>query len=110
MAITKEVNKKANINVLNNKKMGKSCPEEKRAEEEQRQALRQLDEENKERILAIAFHFIPNLQEAEDILQESYVKAFRFFSSGQAEGNSPSSSNLSSWIYRIAFNTPIDFC
>ena len=49
------------------------------AEEEEREIWYCLYEENKERILALAFHFTRNRQDAEDILQESFVKAFRFF-------------------------------
>lgn len=96
------------INVLFFEVMGKLCSDKRRAKEEEKEVFHRLYEENKERILALAFNFTQNQQDAEDILQESFVKAFRFFSSRRPKGNS--NSNLSFWIYRIAVNTAIDFC
>lgn len=86
--------------------MDGSCSNEKKIEEHKKDAWRRLYEENRERILALAFRFTRNLQDAEDILQETFIKAFRSSTFPPSE----TGANLSSWIYRIALNTSIDFC
>lgn len=85
--------------------MDESSFDERRAEEGQKDVWRRLYEENKEKILTMAFRFTRNLQDAEDILQESFIKAFSSLPSSKAEVNA----SASSWIYRVALNTAIDF-
>lgn len=67
---------------------------------------RLLYEANKEKIFALAYHLTGNAADAEDILQETFIKAFHRLASFQTRGTT----TFSSWIYRIAVNTAIDFC
>jgi|YelNatPaOPRAMG01_1025707.scaffolds.fasta_scaffold00370_6 RNA polymerase sigma-70 factor (ECF subfamily) len=83
--------------------------EEKLIEEARRgnlEAWRLLYEANKEKIFALAYHLTCNVADAEDILQETFIKAFHRLPSFQTR----SKTTFSSWIYRIAVNTAIDFC
>ena len=70
------------------------------------EAWRLLYEANKEKIFALAYHLTNNVADAEDILQETFIKAFHHLPSFQTRGKT----TFSSWIYRIAVNTTIDFC
>ena len=49
----------------------------------------------------IAFRISGNKQDAEDIVQESYLKAYRNLSSFRSE------SKFSTWLYRIVYNTAV---
>lgn len=80
--------------------------DEKQNEEELIAALKQgnreqfarLVEMTSDKIYRLALKMLSNEQDAEDVLQETYIKAFR--SLGQFEGKS----SLSTWLYRIAVN------
>lgn len=50
----------------------------------------------------IAYRICKNRQDAEDIVQESFVRAFRNLQSFR------SSSKFSTWLYRIVYNTAIN--
>ncbi len=51
--------------------------------------------------ITIAYRICGNMQDAEDVVQESYVKAYRNMHSFRAE------SKFSTWLYRIVYNTAI---
>lgn len=69
------------------------------------EAFRLLFEENKKRILALAYQFTRNVQDAEDILQDSFIKAYRSLPFFRLQEGT----NFSSWLYRIALHVAIDF-
>jgi RNA polymerase sigma-70 factor (ECF subfamily) len=45
-----------------------------------------------------------NVVDAEDVVQEAYVKAYRALSTGEFDGRA----NVSTWLYRIVTNQAID--
>lgn len=51
--------------------------------------------------LTIAYRICGNRQDAEDVVQESFVKAYRNLHSFRSE------SKFSSWLYRIVYNTAV---
>ncbi len=53
--------------------------------------------------LNIAFRICGNIQDAEDIVQESYMKAYRNLHSFRSD------SKFSTWLYRIVYNTSITY-
>ena len=61
-------------------------------------AFAQLLNENSENIYRVALKMVGNPQDAEDILQETFIKAFNNIE--KFEGRS----KLSTWLYRIAVN------
>jgi len=65
-------------------------------------AYRRLYDMYKDRVYSTTLRTLGNGEDAEDALQETFVKAFR--SIGKFEGKS----SFSTWIYRIAFNTAIE--
>jgi RNA polymerase sigma-70 factor (ECF subfamily) len=64
-------------------------------------AYTQLVEENAGRIYRLALRMMGNEADAEDVLQETFLSAFK--SIGQFETRS----NLSTWLYRIATNAAL---
>lgn len=62
------------------------------------QAFRTLIDLYQNKALSTCLGFIPNMQDAEDIVQEVFVEVYRSI------GNFKEESKLSSWIYRIAVN------
>ena len=67
-------------------------------------AFRQLFEENKRRVFTLAFQYTKNKEDAEDILQETFIKAFHSLNKFKAQDDT----NFSSWLYRIGINASID--
>ena len=61
-------------------------------------AFAQLLDQNSEKIYRLALKMVGNVQDAEDILQETFIKAYNNIQ--QFEGRS----KLSTWLYRIAVN------
>jgi RNA polymerase sigma-70 factor (ECF subfamily) len=51
--------------------------------------------------ITIAFRICGNMQDAEDIVQESYLKAYRNLHTFRGE------SKFSTWLYRIVYNTAV---
>jgi len=51
--------------------------------------------------ITIAYRICGNMQDAEDVVQESYVKAFRNLRSFRSD------SKFSTWLYRIVYNTAV---
>ncbi len=69
-----------------------------------KEAFRQLFEVNKRKVFAIAFRYAKNKEDAEDILQETFIKAYQALDKFHTnEGTS-----FTSWLYRISINSSID--
>jgi len=69
------------------------------------EAFRMLFEQNRQRIFSLAFQYTKNAEDAEDILQETFIKTYSFLDKYQTENDS----GFSSWIYRIGINCSIDY-
>ena len=67
-----------------------------------RDSYRELVERYQGRLLAVASDILKNRQDAEDVVQESFVKAFLSLKNFKGE------SSFYTWLYRIAFNMAID--
>jgi len=66
-------------------------------------AFRDLVERHQDRIFRLAHRFTKDVQEAEDIAQETFLKAFRRLHTFRF------SSSFYTWLYRIGLNTANDF-
>jgi len=62
-----------------------------------------LIERYQERIFALARHYTRSAVEVEDIVQDTFLKAYRRLETFQRQ------SSFSTWLYRIAVNTALDF-
>src|SRR5436305_11636301 len=56
-----------------------------------------------ERIYATVYHMTANHEDANDLAQESFIKAFRALKSFKGD------SSFFTWVYRIAINKTINF-
>jgi RNA polymerase sigma-70 factor, ECF subfamily len=65
-------------------------------------AYRQLFEKYSSRLIHVAFDVVKNREDAEDIVQEAFVKAY--LSLGSFKG----ASSFYTWIYRIVINLAVD--
>jgi RNA polymerase sigma-70 factor (ECF subfamily) len=65
-------------------------------------AFRELVETYKKKLYFFALDMVGDPADAEDISQEVFLKAFRGFKTFKRDAR------LSSWLYRIAYNTSID--
>jgi RNA polymerase sigma-70 factor (ECF subfamily) len=65
-------------------------------------AFRTLVERHQTRLFAVARHYTRHGAEVEDIVQETFLKAFAKLSTFQLQ------SSFSTWIHRIAVNTALD--
>ena len=74
------------------------------AREGRNDALRALFESNKEKIYAVAYRYMRNKEDAEDVVQDTFIKAFDALD----QFNDQSGHVFISWLYRIAINTSID--
>lgn len=74
-----------------------------RASTGDRDAFRLLVERYQSRAMALAFEILRNRSDAEDVVQESFVKAF--FALKDFERNS----SFYTWLYRIVHNMAIDY-
>jgi len=70
-----------------------------------KEALRTLFEENKRKIFSLAFQYTKNTEDAEDILQETFIKAYRFLDKFDFQNGA----SFSPWLYRIGINCSIDY-
>lgn len=68
-----------------------------------KEAYRVLVEKYQQRVFAIAFDVVRSREDAEDIAQESFVKAYLSLPEFKGE------SSFYTWLYRIAYNMAIDF-
>ncbi len=66
------------------------------------QAFSSLMDSYQNKALSTCLGFIPNRQDAEDVVQEVFVEVFRSI------GNFKGESKLSSWIYRIVVNKSLE--
>lgn len=67
------------------------------------EAQRQLYEHFSESMLGICYRYTKSLKDAEDVLQEGFMKVFRNLSQFKNEGE------LGAWIRRIMVNTALNF-
>lgn len=67
-------------------------------------AMRELYERNRSRIFALAYRYAGNSADAEDILQDSFTKAFASLQKCQLNEGA----YFASWLYRIAINCSMD--
>ncbi|HEY6064851.1 MAG TPA: RNA polymerase sigma factor [Thermoanaerobaculia bacterium] len=65
-------------------------------------AFRALVEEHSPMVFRLAFRMTGNEEDAEDVVQDSFLKAHRAF------GRFDARSSFATWIYRITFNCAID--
>jgi RNA polymerase sigma-70 factor (ECF subfamily) len=56
------------------------------------------------RLVRLAARMLGNVIDAEDVVQEAYVKAYRGLMAGEFDGRA----NVSTWLYRIVTNQSID--
>lgn len=56
------------------------------------------------RLVRLAARMLGNVSDAEDVVQEAYVKAYRALMTGEFDGRA----NVSTWLYRIVTNQSID--
>jgi RNA polymerase sigma-70 factor, ECF subfamily len=56
------------------------------------------------RLVRLAARMLGNVVDAEDVVQEAYVKAYRALTTGEFDGRA----NVSTWLYRIVTNQAID--
>lgn len=63
-----------------------------------KQAFADMVDQNSERIYRLALKMTSNTQDAEDVLQETFIKAFNHIDSFEGR------SKVSTWLYRIAVN------
>jgi len=66
-------------------------------------AFRVLVERHSRSLYRLAFRMTGRAEDAEDIVQETFIKAFKQLSRFEARAN------VSTWLYRIAFNCAVDF-
>ena len=64
-----------------------------------------LFEQNRKRIFSLAYQYTKNKEDAEDILQETFIKTYNYLDKYKMENET----NFSSWIYRIGINCSIDY-
>jgi len=74
------------------------------AQEGDTEAFRRLFEDNKRQVFAIAYQYTKNKEDAEDILQETFIKAYHSLEKFRIEKNT----SFTSWLYRIGINASID--
>jgi len=67
-------------------------------------AFRSIVEHTKGPLYRLATRIVGDLAEAEDALQDGYLKAFRALSAGKYDGRS----SVRTWLYRIVSNACID--
>jgi RNA polymerase sigma-70 factor (ECF subfamily) len=70
-----------------------------------RTALRELYEQNKRKIFALAYQYAKNREDAEDILQETFIKAFRRIHTFRLQEKT----SFASWLFRVGINCSIDY-
>lgn len=73
-----------------------------RAKAGDRDAFREIVEMHSRHVFGLAFRMTGNEQDAEDVVQETFLKAYRGI--GRFEG----ASEVSTWLHRIAANCAVD--
>jgi RNA polymerase sigma factor (sigma-70 family) len=74
------------------------------AKEGKESAFRELYENNYEMVYRLAFRYTKSRQDAEDIMQDTFIKAFK----GIKNFNFNISTNFSAWIYQIGTHCSLD--
>lgn len=74
-----------------------------RAAQGDRDAYRILVEKYQNRVFSLVLSMVKSREDAEDIVQESFVKAYLSLKNFRGE------SSFYTWIYRVAYNMAIDF-
>ena len=69
------------------------------------EALKMLFEANKKNIYALAYQYTKNVEDTEDIFQETFIKAFNSLHTFRSAADT----NFSAWLYRIGINCSIDY-
>jgi RNA polymerase sigma-70 factor, ECF subfamily len=67
-------------------------------------AFQQVVDATSARLVRLAARMLGNVMDAEDVVQEAYVKAYRSLMTGEFDGRA----NVSTWLYRIVTNQAID--
>jgi RNA polymerase sigma-70 factor (ECF subfamily) len=67
-------------------------------------AFRQIVEATTDRMFRLSARMMGSLADAEDVMQEAYVKAYQALSSGGFDRRS----RVDTWLYRVVANTAID--
>jgi RNA polymerase sigma-70 factor (ECF subfamily) len=67
------------------------------------EAFRVLVERHSRSLFRLAFRMTGRAEDAEDIVQETFIRAYKQLSRFEARAN------VSTWLYRIAFNCSVDF-
>lgn len=74
-----------------------------RARAGDQQAFEQLVQDNQNKVYSLAFRLVGDREEASDLAQEAFLKAWQGLSSFQGE------SSFTTWIYRLTTNVCIDY-
>jgi len=77
----------------------------KSAQDGNQEAFHWLFDRNKQNIFAIAYKYTNNREDAEDVLQETFIKAFYHLKKFHYSEDT----YFSSWLCRICINSSIDF-
>jgi len=75
----------------------------KRAQEGDLRAFDELVQRYQERVYATVYHMTANHEDANDLVQEAFLKAYRALKSFKGD------SSFFTWVYRIAVNKTINF-
>ena len=75
-----------------------------RATKGDRAAFRGIVLHTQDRLYRLSARMMGSTADAEDVLQEAYLKAYRALSDGRYDGRS----NISTWLYRIVANAAVD--
>jgi RNA polymerase sigma-70 factor (ECF subfamily) len=67
-------------------------------------AFQRIVDGTSEKLVRLAARMLGNVVDAEDVVQEAYVKAYRALTTGEFDGRA----NVSTWLYRIVTNQAID--
>lgn len=67
-------------------------------------AMRTLYDHHRERIMKLALSYTRNMEDAEEVLQETFAKAFIALKKDKLKENR----SFSSWLYRIGINASLD--
>lgn len=67
-------------------------------------AFERLVRDNQENVFRVIVSVVRNEEDAKDLAQDTFVKAYTSIASFNGV------SSVSTWLYRIAYNTALDFC
>jgi RNA polymerase sigma-70 factor (ECF subfamily) len=70
-----------------------------------RSALRELYEQNRQKVFSLAYQYAGNREDAEDILQETFIKAFNNIRTFRLEEET----RFAPWLFRVGVNCSIDY-